>query len=67
MWREDYTPKDLFDEVAPQIELEGGTLSVDDTVIDRPYSNQAKAELIDYFYSGKHKKVVKGINMVTLY
>ena len=34
LWREDYTPKDLFDEVAPQIELEGGTLSVDDTVID---------------------------------
>ncbi len=67
LWREDYTPKDLFDEVAPQIELEGGTLSVDDTVIDRPYSNQAKAELIDYFYSGKHKKVVKGINVVTLY
>ena len=21
LWREDYTPKDLFDEVAPQIEL----------------------------------------------
>ncbi len=25
-----------------------------------------KAELIDYFYSGKHKKVVKGINAVIL-
>jgi len=26
LWRENYTPKGLFDEVAPQIELLGGTL-----------------------------------------
>ncbi len=67
LWRENYTPKDLFDEVAPQIELEGGTLSVDDMVIDKLYSDPKKAELIDYFWSGKHKKTVKGINVVTLY
>ena len=67
LWREDYTAKDLFDEVAPQIELEGGTLSVDDMVIDKLYSDPTKAELIDYFWSGKHKKIVKGINLVTLY
>jgi len=65
--REDYNPKDLFDEVASQIELEGGTLSVDDMVIDKLYSDPKKAELIDYFWSGKHKKTVKGINVVTLY
>ncbi|AUB41705.1 IS4 transposase [Nostoc flagelliforme CCNUN1] len=65
--REDYTPKDLFIEVSPQIELEGGTVSVDDMVIDKLYSDKEKAELIDYFWSGKHKKVVKGINIVTLY
>ncbi len=52
LWRENYTPKDLFDEVAPQIELEGGTLSVDDMVIDKLYSDPKKAELIDYFWSG---------------
>ncbi|AUB41684.1 IS4 transposase [Nostoc flagelliforme CCNUN1] len=62
--REDYTPKDLFIEVSPQIELEGGTVSVDDMVIDKLYSDKEKAELIDYFWSGKHKKVVKGINML---
>jgi hypothetical protein len=67
LWRENYTPKDLFDEVAPQIELEGGTLSVDDMVIDKLYSDPKKAELIDYYWSGKHKKIVKGINVVTLY
>ncbi len=57
----------MFDEVASQIELEGGTLSVDDMVIDKLYSDTKKAELIDYFWSGKHKKTVKGINVVTLY
>jgi hypothetical protein len=67
LWRENYTPKDLFEEVAPQLELEGGTISVDDTVIDKLYSDTKKAELIDYFWSGKHKKTVKGINLVTLY
>lgn len=65
--RSDYTPKDLFMEVSPKIKLEGGTASVDDMVIDKLYSNSDKAELIDYFWSGKHKKVVKGINVITLY
>lgn len=36
-------------------------------VIDKPYSNPEKAELIDYFWSGKHHKTVKGINIITLY
>ena len=67
LWRENYTSKDLLDEVASQIELEGGTLSVDDMVVDKLYSDPKKAELIDYFWSGKHKKTVKGINVVTLY
>ncbi|TGO03519.1 transposase [Candidatus Thiomargarita nelsonii] len=65
--REDYNQKDLFDQVKSKIALEGGTLSVDDSVIDKPYSNPNKTELIDYFLSGKHKKTVKGINLVTLY
>lgn len=65
--RENYTPKDLFDQVRYLITLEKGTLSVDDMVIDKPYSNPEKAELIDYFWSGKHHKTVKGINIITLY
>jgi hypothetical protein len=48
--------EDLFKEVEPKIELEGGTVSVDDMVIDKLYSDPTKAELIDYFWSGKHKK-----------
>ncbi len=51
--RENYTPADLFAQVKSQISLEGGTLSVDDTVIDKAYSDPEKARLIDYFWSGK--------------
>ncbi len=64
--REDYTPKDLFDNIKSKIALEGGTLSVDDSVIDKLYSDPNKAELIDYFWSGKHKKTIKGVNLITL-
>lgn len=65
--RENYTPQDLFDEVSDKIELVGGTVSVDDMVIDKPYSHPKKVELIAYFWSGKHHKIVKGINLITLY
>ncbi len=34
--RERYTPKDLFDEVKGELNLESGTLSVDDSVEDKP-------------------------------
>lgn len=65
--RENYTPQDLFDEVKDELVLEGGIVSVDDSVLDKPYSNPKKSQLINYFWSGKHKKSVKGINLITLY
>ena len=65
--RENYTPQDLFDEVKDELVLEGGIVSVDDSVLDKPYSNPDKSQLIDYFWSGKHKKSVKGINLITWY
>ena len=65
--RERYTPKDLFDEVKGELNLEGGTLSVDDSVEDKPYRDPRKSAFVDYFYSGKHKRPVKGINLITLY
>lgn len=43
LWREHYTPEDLFKEVSPQIDLKGGTLSVDDMVIDKPYSDKRQS------------------------
>jgi hypothetical protein len=65
--RERYQPKDLFDEIKPHIQLAGGTLSCDDTVIDKPYSDPNLAELIGYFWSGKHHRIVKGLHLITLY
>ena len=65
--RERYDPKDLFLEIGRHINLKGGTLSGDDTVIDKPYSDPSLTELIGYFWSGKHHRVVKGIQLITLY
>jgi len=65
--RERYEPKDLFDEESKEIELVGGVLSVDDSVLDKPYSNPDKTEFVGNYWSGKHKKVVKGINLITLF
>ena len=65
--REAFSPRDLFEEVRPLIVLEGGVLSVDDTVLDKPYSQEGKTDLVGYFYSGLHGKAGKGINLVTLF
>ena len=65
--RERFTGQDLYNESAKELNLVGGSLSVDDSVLDKPYSNPDHADLIDYFWSGKHHKVVKGINLITLF
>ena len=65
--REEFSPRDLFEEMRPLIVLEEGMLSVDDTVLDKPYSQEGKTDLVGYFWSGLHGKAVKGINLVTLF
>lgn len=65
--RERYTPEDLFDEVKEKVNLVGGILSIDDSVLDKPYRDISKSAFVGYFWSGKHKKPVKGINLITLY
>ena len=65
--REHYTPEDLFNDVRGRLNIHGGVLSVDDMVVDKPYSDPFKSDLIGYYWSGKHKRVVKGINIITLY
>ncbi len=61
-----FSGKDLFTRAQAALKLSGGVLSVDDTVIDKPYSNPEAAELIDFFWSGLHHKSVKGINLIVL-
>jgi len=63
--RESYSPEDLYNEVKPGINLRGGTVSVDDSVLDKPYAYYIA--LIGHYWSGKHHAVVKGINLITLY
>ena len=65
--REAFSPRDLFEEMRALIVWEEGVLSVDDTVLDKPYSQEGKTELVGYFWSGLHGKAVKGINLVTLF
>jgi len=65
--RENYSPHDLWEAVKSKININGGTLNVDDTVLDKPHSDPLKTDLIDYFWSGKHKRSVKGINLITLF
>ncbi|CDH45193.1 hypothetical protein BN874_2140017 [Candidatus Contendobacter odensis Run_B_J11] len=63
--REDDTPHDLFNEIRPDLHLKGGTVSVDDSVLDKPYHHLTA--FVGHFWSGKHHGVVKGINLITLY
>ena len=65
--RESYDQFDLFNEVKQYIELIGGTLSIDDTVIEKLYSNPNLSEFIGYFWSGNKHKTIKGINLITLF
>lgn len=57
---------ELFEKVKDHIDLQGGSLSVDDSTLDKPYSQTASTELISYFWSGKHHKSVKGICLIVL-
>jgi hypothetical protein len=54
----------LWHEVAPLIKREGGILVLDDTTLDKPYARQMA--LVTRHWSGKHGRVVQGINLVSL-
>ena len=57
-------PADLWAEVRPLVTRAGGTLVVDDTVLDKPFAR--KMGLVGHHWSGRHRAVVRGINLVTL-
>lgn len=60
-----YTSKELYEKAIVHLVGMGGTLTVDDSVLDKPYS-RTESGLITYLYSGKHHKTVKGIGLITL-
>lgn len=54
----------LWLEAVPQIQLDDGVLILDDSTLDKPYARHI--DLVGWHWSGKHHKVVKGINLLTL-
>ena len=54
----------LWREVAPFVQRERGVLVVDDTTLDKPYARNM--DLVTRHWSGKHKRVVQGINLLSL-
>jgi len=53
----------LWSEAKHFIKMDGGVIVMDDTTLDKPYSQ--KIGLVTYHWSGKHHDVVKGINLIT--
>jgi putative transposase len=54
----------LWEEARTQVDLAGGILIIDDSVLDKPYARSI--ELVGRHWSGKHHAVVAGIDLVTL-
>lgn len=54
----------LWQESQAQVRLNQGVLVVDDSTLDKWYAE--KMELVTRHWSGKHGRVVQGINLITL-
>ena len=54
----------LWEEVRPLVVRHQGVLVIDDSTLDKPSARQM--ELVGYHWSGKHHRVVKGINLISL-
>ena len=63
----DFTGKELFEAVKAGLHLQGGTLSADDSVLDKPFTDLQSTELVGFFWSGRHHRTVKGINLIALF
>ncbi len=54
----------LWQEASKLIRKSEGLLVVDDTTLDKSYAE--RMDLVTYHWSGKHHRVVRGINLITL-
>lgn len=61
-----YTGRDLFESVRDRLDLQGGILSTDDSVLDKPYTQPGTTALVGKFWSGKHHRAVQGIDLLVL-
>jgi hypothetical protein len=62
--RREPDPAALWQEAAPFVDRRKGILIVDDSTLDQPYAR--KSALVTRHWSGKHRRVVSGINLITL-
>ena len=62
--RLDPDPTPLWDEAQQHVSLHDGLLIIDDSTLDKPYAE--RIALVHRHWSGKHHRVVAGINLVTL-
>lgn len=53
----------LWNEARNLVRTNDGVIVMDDTTLDKPYAE--KMDLVTYHWSGKHKEVVRGINLIT--
>ena len=53
----------LWSEARMLVKLDNGVLVLDDTTLDKPYAR--RMELVTRHWSGKHHRVVMGINLLT--
>lgn len=57
-------PTALWEEVRPLLRVDSGVLVIDDSTLDKPYARKMKP--VTRHWSGKHRAVVQGINVVSL-
>lgn len=54
----------LWHDAQHEVRRTSGVLVLDDSVLDKPYAR--KMDLVHHMWSGKHHRVVKGIDLLTL-
>lgn len=54
----------IWQEAKTQVDFCDGILAFDDSTLDKPYARQM--DLVSRHWSGKHHRVVRGINLMTL-
>lgn len=57
-------PEPVWQEAQQHVDPQSGILVLDDTTLDKPYAH--KIGLVHRHWSGKHHRVVSGINLLTL-
>lgn len=62
--RQDPDPSALWEDIRPFVRPDDGDLVLDDSVLDKFYARHMG--LVGRFWSGKHKRVVRGIDLVSL-